>query len=247
MANNESSGISLLTYISKWIRKKKRNFTYRIIFIPETIGAIAYINKNLDILKKNVIGGYVVTCVGDEQKFSYIPSRYGKTLSDYVAKLVLKKNTKSFKKYSWLDRGSDERQFCSPGVDLPICSITRSKYGAYKEYHTSLDKLGNVVTSKGLNESYKMYTKILTYIESNYIYDSFFPKYVHLCEPHLSVRKLYPTLSIKNKNTFTRNIINILSYCDGNNSIEGISLLTKNSLKYTKNILSLLKRKKLIE
>jgi len=246
MANNETSGISVLTYLAKWIEKKKRNFTYRIIFIPETIGAISYINKNIADLKKNLIAGYIVTCVGDENFFSYIPSRQGNTVSDYVAKLVLKKNTQKYKTYSWLDRGSDERQFCSPGVNLPVCSVTKSKYGNYKEYHTSLDRLGSLVTPKGLSESLNLYKKILIYFEKNKSFDSFFPKSVYQCEPHLSKRKLYPTISIKNKNNHTRNLVNILSYCDGKNSIDQIASLTKNTINQTNKILTLLKNKKII-
>ena len=74
-------------------------------------------------------------------------------MSDFVSLEVLKK-IKKFNTYSWLDRGSDERQFCAPNIELPICSITKSKYGTYKEYHTSLDKLGSVVVPDGLNESF---------------------------------------------------------------------------------------------
>ncbi len=246
MANNETSGISVLTFLASWIKKKKRHFTYRIIFIPETIGAIAYINKNLINLKKNLIAGYIITCVGDENSFSYIPSRQGNTTSDYVAKLILNKYTKKYKIYSWLDRGSDERQFCSPGIDLPVCSVTKSKYGKYKEYHTSLDSLDKVVTSKGLNESFNIYKKFMTYFEENKNFDSFFPKSIYLCEPHLSKRKLYPTTSIKNQNNNVKNLTNILSYCDGKRSIDQIASVTKNTIQKTNQILMLLKKKKII-
>ena len=246
MANNETSGISVLTFLANWISKKKRNFTYRIIFIPETIGSIAYISKNLKTLKKKLIAGYVVTCVGDENLFSYIPSRSGDSPSDYVAKLILKKYYKKFKKYSWLDRGSDERQFCSPGLNLPVCSVTKSKYGKFKEYHTSLDSLDTVVTSKGLNESFKLYKRIINFFEKNNNYKSFFPKSVYLCEPQLSKRKMYPSISFKKQSTYTRNMMNVLSYCDGNKSIEQIANLTKNNIYQTKKILKKLKSNKII-
>lgn len=246
MANNETSGISVLTFIARWITKRNRNFSYRILFIPETIGSIAYINKNFDLLKKKIIAGFIITCVGDENKFSYIPSRHGNTLSDHVSMYILKKYTKKFKIYRWLDRGSDERQFCAPGVDLPVCSITRSKYGTYKEYHTSLDKLDKVVTSKGLNESYKMYLKVINFFEKNNTYESFYPKNLYFCEPHLSKKKLYPTVSTKKQSVFIRNLTNILSYCDGKNSIEKIAELTENSIKKTQLIIKLLKNKKLV-
>ena len=79
MANNELSGPSVVTYLSKWLMElEKTNFTYRIIFIPETIGSIAYLSKNLEEMKKNIIAGFNVSCVGDNRTYSYIPSRKGK-------------------------------------------------------------------------------------------------------------------------------------------------------------------------
>ena len=157
MANNEISGPCVVTYLSKFLYKlKNRHYTYRFIFIPETIGSIAYINKNLLNLKKNLLAGFNISCVGDERAYSYVSSRKGNTIADYVAKKVLYSTDKKYKKYSWLSRGSDERQFSSPGVDLPLCTICRSKFGEYKEYHNSLDKLGTVVTKKGLETSVEL-------------------------------------------------------------------------------------------
>ena len=82
-------------------------------------------------LKKNVIAGFNLSCVGDERCYSYLPSRNGRTLSDQVSISILKWVDKNFKKYSWNERGSDERQYCSPGIDLPIASVSRSKFGEY--------------------------------------------------------------------------------------------------------------------
>ena len=136
MANNELSGPVVATFLSKFIQSIDCHYSYRIIFIPETIGSICYISKNLECLKKNVIAGFVLTCIGDDREYSYLPSRSGKTLSDKIAIHVLENTHPDFIKYSYLDRGSDERQYCSPGVDLPMASIMRSKYGEYPEYHT---------------------------------------------------------------------------------------------------------------
>ena len=114
-----------------------------------------------------------------------MPSRNGQTLSDKVAIRVLKSTTTKYKLYDWNYRGSDERQYCSPGIDLPISSLMKTRYGNYKEYHTSLDKLGTVVTKKGLEESYKLIKDCIINIERN-----FRPKCVLLCEPFLSKKSL---------------------------------------------------------
>jgi aminopeptidase-like protein len=168
LANNELSGPILTSLISSWLEKKNNRFyTYRIIFIPETIGSIVYIKKNLDNLKKRMLAGFVVTCVGDERNYSYLPSRSGDTVSDRIIKKTLNENKIKYKSYTWLDRGSDERQYCSPGVDLPVASLMRSKYGTYKEYHTSLDVFGNVVTTRGLLQSLNIYKKMIQELDTN--------------------------------------------------------------------------------
>ena len=134
MANNELSGLCVTTYIAKWIEDlKKRRFTYRIIFVPETIGSITYLSKNLDVMKKNIFCGFNVSCVGDDRAYSFIPSRNGKTMSDIVGRHILKWIDKNFAEYKWTDRGSDERQYCAPFIDLPVASIMRTKYGSYDE------------------------------------------------------------------------------------------------------------------
>jgi aminopeptidase-like protein len=219
MANNEISGPVILTYLAKWLKDlPDKNYTYRIVFVPETIGSITYISKNLKSLKKNVFAGFNISCVGDDRSYSYLPSRDGKTISDEVAKHVLKWIDPNYIKYNWCDRGSDERQYCAPGIDLPIASILRTKYGMYPEYHTSLDNLDEVVTPIGLNGGYLALKKSLEIIEKNKIY-----KTNILCEPQMSKRALYPSISIKNKNLEKRRLLDIISYCDGKHSLLDIA------------------------
>lgn len=225
MANNEISGPSVLTYLLKNILiKKKKHFSVRAVFVPETIGSIAYINKNLHSMRKNIFSGFNITCVGDQRCYSYIPSRRENSLSDKIALHALKWVNGRVKKYSWLERGSDERQYCSPGVDLPIASITRSKYGEYKEYHTSDDNFEKVVTKKGLIESLELYVNLYEIIEKN-----FYPKVKFPCEPQLGKYNLYDPFR-KNKytkknfnSTLTDPLYNMLSYCDGKNSLLDIA------------------------
>ena len=219
MANNELSGPTVVTYLAKWLSELKvRRYTYRFIFIPETIGSITYLSKNYIHLKKKVFAGFNISCVGDERSYSYLPSRNGNTISDKVAKHVLKWIDPNYKSWTWLDRGGDERQYCAPGIDLPIASILRTKYGQYPEYHTSLDNLDNVVTPKGLDGGYSALRKALEIIEKNKIY-----KVNTLCEPQLGKRGLYPTLSTKESGREVKTMMNLLSFCDGEHSILEIS------------------------
>ena len=218
MVNNELSGPSVLTAIAKFLNERENYYSYRFVLVPETIGSIVYLNKNLTHLKKYVLGGYNLTCLGDERSWGLIPSRYGNNISDRIAKYQLKNNVGDFVEYSWLDRGSDERQYCAPGVDLPLSSVTRSKYGEYPEYHTSYDNF-DLVTDKGLNESLDFYLECVEIFEKN----RYYPKLNVLCEPQLGKRGLYPTIATKESGKVVRNMMNFISYCDGNNSILDIS------------------------
>lgn len=219
MANNELSGLVVSSYIANWLSYRKDNrFSYRFIFIPETIGSIAYLSKHYVNLKKKVIAGFNVSCIGDERSYSYLPSRNGNTISDKVAKHVLNWIDPNYVTYSWLDRGSDERQYCAPGIDLPIASILRTKYGNYPEYHTSLDNLEGVVTPKGLSGGYWALRRALELIEKNNIY-----KVNILCEPQMGKRGLYSTLSKKNFGDHKSLIMDFLSFCDGEHSLLDIA------------------------
>ncbi len=219
MANNELSGITVVTFLSKWLLEiNNPEYSYRIIFIPETIGSIAYLSMNYKEMKKKIIAGFNVSCVGDDRAYSYLPSRSGNTLSDLVAKHILKWIDKNFIEYSWLDRGSDERQYCAPGIDLPIASILRSKYGSYPEYHTSLDNLEKVVTPKGLEGGYWALRKAIKAIERNKRYKASF-----LCEPQMGKRGLYSTLSTKQSDIKVKLMMDILSFSDGENSLVNIA------------------------
>ena len=215
MANNELSGPVVVTYLAKWLQAlQSRKYTYRIIFIPETIGSITYLSKNINQMKEKIIAGFNVTCVGDNRSYSYLPSRNGKTLSDKVAKHILKWIDPDYVAYSWSERGSDERQYCAPGVDLPIASIMRTKYGKYPEYHTSLDDLINVVTPDGLEGGYEVLRLSIEAIENNC-----YPRVAVFGEPQLGKRGLYPTISTKKSDSETRLLMELISWSDGSHSL----------------------------
>jgi aminopeptidase-like protein len=225
MANNELSGIAVLTFIAKFISKmRNRKFSYRIVFVPETIGSIAFINKNINNLKKNVYAGFNVTCIGDNRSYSYLPTRNGSTISDEIAKHVLYQKDRNFKKYHWKDRGSDERQYNAPGVDLPIASLMRTKYGEYPEYHTSLDNLEKVVTPEGLQGGYDLVKDCLIILERNYI-----PKVTTICEPQLGKRKLYPQTGLRGIPKEISLLRDVISYSDGTRSLLNIANICSTS------------------
>ena len=240
LANDNLSGIVLTTFLAKYILEKNRRFTYRFVFIPETIGSICYISKHLSKLKENVKAGFVVTCVGDDRDYSFVASRFEDTLADKVAIHVLKHTKKDFKRYSFLDRGSDERQYCSIGVDLPVCSVMRSKYVEYKEYHTSLDDL-SLISPSGFEGSFKVYKQIIDILENNYRY-----KTTTICEPQLGKRGLYPAVSTPEQIKKVKYLRNIIAYADGNKDLIDIAEILKTNAYELIEIVKNLEEKKVL-
>ncbi len=219
MANNELSGPVLATKLAQYLMSKDNHYSYRIVIVPETIGAIAYLSKNLDTLKKLTVAGLQLTCVGDDKEYSFMPSRNGATLADKVSRFVLDQDIVNYKSYTFLDRGSDERQYCSPGVNLPIVSMPRSKYGTYKEYHTSLDDL-SFVSEKGLEESFQLHKKFIEVLETNKKY-----KATNYCEPQLSKHGLRDTMGGNPLSKNLAQVSNILAYSDGEHDLIDLSKL----------------------
>lgn len=217
MANNELSGPVVAINLAKWLMNRKNELSYRIVFVPETIGSITYLSKNLKQMKKNTIAGFVLTCVGDNNNYSYLASPYGNTLADKVAQNILKSEHPDYKYYSYIKRGSDERQYCSVGVELPVCSVMRTRYGDFPEYHTSGDNL-DFVSEEGLQGAFDIYQKIIIALELNKKY-----KTIVKGEPQLGKRGLYPNLSTKGSKKQIQAIGDFIAYANGKNDLIDIS------------------------
>lgn len=214
MANNELSSPVVAIFLAKWLLSlKERRYNYRFVIIPETIGSIVYLSKHLEHLKKHVKAGFVLSCLGDDHACSLIHTPKENTLSDKVALHTLK-NKENFKAFGFLDRGSDERQYNAPLVNLGIVGISRTKYGEYKQYHTSKDDL-NFISEKGLMGGLQSMQEMILNLEINAVYEN-----TIVCEPNLGKRGLYHTLSTANDIPLA---CNFLAYCDGENDIIDIA------------------------
>jgi aminopeptidase-like protein len=214
MANNELSGPVVVTALARWISAMQQHrLSYRILFVPETIGAIVQLSKHLDTMRQHTIAGFVATCCGDDAPFTYMPSRLGGTLTDRLARHVLERHATGYRTASFLHRGSDERQYCSPGVDLPVISIMRSMYAQYPQYHTSLDDL-TFISPGGLAGSLEILKRCIGILEANVLF-----KTTVLGEPQLGRRGLYPTLSTKQSAATVHDILNVLAYADGDHDL----------------------------
>jgi len=212
LANNEVSGPTLATFLGRLLQSKKNKFTYRIVFVPETIGPVIYMSKNLNQLRRKTLAGFVLTCVGDDRAFSFMPSRNGNTVADHVARQILEKYAPDYIGYDYLrDRASDERQYCSPGANLPVVSMMRTAYGRYPEYHTSLDDM-SVISPEGFAKSIYLHSKSITQIENRRVWQT-----TNIGEPHLSRRNYRSTIGSQRKpiGAETKLISDILAMADG--------------------------------
>jgi aminopeptidase-like protein len=214
LANNEISGPIVSSFLAKHLLGVSGlKYSYRFVFVPETIGAIVFIHKNLCDLRKNVIAGYTVTCCGDRGPFSYLMSKHEHSLVNRITLHILRHTESDYKVYDFLERGSDERQYCSVGVDIGIGSLMRSKYARYKEYHNSSDNL-SFISEDSMHGTLQKYIKCIEAIERNDCYIS-----NNVCEPLLSKYSLYETTSTSVSGASSVDLINVLAFCDGEHDL----------------------------
>ena len=215
MGNNECSGLALQAELIRYVAAMPdRKYTYRFVFNPETIGAIAYLSQGNMVkhLQDKLMAGFVLSCVGDTYDYSMIESKYADTLADKALKTILKQQEK-YTVYDFHERGSDERQYNAPGVDLPVVCFCRSKFGEFPEYHTSADDM-HYISPEGFQGSFVAMTDLIEALETNAYY-----KMRVLCEPQLGKRGLYSDIS--RKGTYDGIMLqrDVISYADGRNDL----------------------------
>lgn len=188
LANDNLSGIGLLTFLARELSTQKNRYSYRFLFIPGTIGSITWLAQNEEKTKK-IKHGLVASLLGDSGGFTYKRSRRGDTEIDAAVAHVLKHTPSKATCIDFFPYGYDERQFCSPGFNLAVGNLTRSQFGEYPEYHTSADNL-DLIKPEYLGESFEVYRKVVEVLEHNVVYQNLNPK----CEPQLGKRGLYDAI-----------------------------------------------------
>jgi aminopeptidase-like protein len=217
MANNELSGPLVMAGLYQQIRSlPRRKYSYRFILAPETIGIIAFLAKYGAELKLNCKAGWVLTCCGDEGKIHFKESRRGNTLTDRISKHVLSQIEVPHAVIPFSVGGSDERQFCSPGYNLPIGSFIRTPYQRYPEYHTSLDN-ADFISYTAMEESIEILFQMILGIELNETYLNVVP----FGEPQLGKRGLYPSSNMPNSDQreSIHQLMHFLNWADGEHDL----------------------------
>lgn len=188
LCNDNLSGIALATQLAQHLAVRRRRYSYRFLFIPGTIGSIVWLALNRERIDR-IRHGLVVTCVGDGGRFHYKKSRRGDAEIDYAAEHVLQHGDSAYTIQEFFPYGYDERQYCSPGFDLPVGCLMRSPHGSFPEYHTSADDL-DLVQPRHLAQSLACYVDVIDVLEHNRQYVNTAPH----GEPQLGRRGLYHAL-----------------------------------------------------
>lgn len=221
LCNDNLSGIAVCSRLAKIVADLAPHYSYRFLFIPGTIGAIAWLSENEKKIK-NVKYGLVTSLLGIDSIFTYKRSRQSVARIDKIAEYVLSGIPNSHVT-NFIPYGYDERQFCSPGFNMPVGNLTRVPFGEYPEYHTSADNL-DLISPKALEDSLKTFLKIIQHIEADRYYINQFPK----GEPQLGKRGLYDAIGGHNDSKALQlAFLWVLNYSDGAHSLTDIAILSK--------------------
>jgi aminopeptidase-like protein len=218
LANDNCSGMALLTHLAKRLKAANTRYTYRFLFAPGTIGAITWLARNEDKVAR-IKHGLVISGVGDGGGPSYKRSRRGNAEIDQALAHVLRHSGHKASILDFSPYGYDERQYCSPGFDLPVGMLQRSQYDKYPQYHTSADNL-DFIQAKHLRDSYDIITSALNVLEGNRYFRNALPK----CEPQLGRRGLYAAIGNEKENGHKRMaMLWVLNLSDGEHSLLDIA------------------------
>lgn len=244
MANNELSGPLVQAFLYQIINElPNRKYTYRFVFAPETIGIIHYLSKHGEYLKNNLQAGYVLTCCGDAGDFTYKRSRRINSEADKIAEHILKHSKRKHRVIPFAIGGSDERQYCSPGFNLPVGSIIRTKYQEYDEYHTSLDNK-DFISFDAMVETINFILDVVKGLEINEKYKGV----IQHCEVQLGRRNLYTNIGgVKNRSNEISNRLHFLNYADGEHTLLEIAELSNQCMLQFEDEIQLLRKHQLIE
>lgn len=188
LANDNLSGIAVLTHLAQYLESTSHRYSYRLILAPGTIGSITWLARNEDKINR-IKHGLAVSCVGDAGAATYKCSRQKDAEINQVVVYALENSGLQYNVEDFSPYGYDERQYCSPGINLDVGLLERSKYGAFPEYHTSADDL-SFIRPEYLEESLELIKNILFTLDVNKTYNNLFPK----CEPQLGKRGLYSAI-----------------------------------------------------
>jgi aminopeptidase-like protein len=218
LANDNCSGLALVTMLARELSRRKTRLSYRFIFVPATIGSIAWLATNESTLSR-IKHGLVISNVGDAGAPTYKRSRRGDSVVDRAVNHVLKQSGSPFNLLDFFPYGYDERQYCSPGFDLPVGLFQRSQFGTFPEYHTSADNL-DFIRPQHLAASFRWIVQALEILESDRRLVNLFPK----GEPQLGRRGLYSAFG-SGKEAMTRNMAMLwtLNLSDGRHSLLDIA------------------------
>lgn len=218
LCNDSLSGVALAVVLAKCLGQLSLKYSYRFLFAPATIGAITWLCLNEPQVSR-VKHGLVAVCVGDPGTMTYKKSRQGDAEIDRAVMNVLKSSQIPHRIVDFSPYGGDERQFCSPGFNLPVGSLMRTPYGEFAEYHTSADN-PTFVRSECLGEALAQYMRVFGVLEGNGRYLNCSPK----CEPQLGKRGLYGAIGGRMKDRSGElAMLWVLNFSDGNHSLLDIS------------------------
>jgi aminopeptidase-like protein len=226
LCNDNLSGITLATFLAKSLMTSRRRYSYRFLFIPGTIGSITWLSRNERNVRR-IKHGLVLSCIGDRGPLSYKKSRRGDAEIDRAALQVLRHSGHDYKVADFSPYGNDERQYCSPGFNLPVGRLSRTPDGEFAEYHTSADDL-NLVDAASLGDSFSRCLAIFEVLEDNRIYVNQNPK----CEPQLGKRGLYRTFGgYGDSQKQELAMLWVLNQSDGSNSL--LDIAERSGLSFT--------------